>query len=682
MSNPITLEVKQQSPIVLEMGFNFVAQAAGSGGGSGEANTISSPSVVAGAIDLVLPKVGVDLRLRKIASTTTALVPAAGADTINLSIADATGSVAGLMPSADFTKLSGIATGATANSIDALLRDRSTHTGTQAVGTITGLGTAATANITSFATAAQGTLAASALQAGTAISNVSGLTTALTNKQDSNTRLTSISGQANPATAKLPQLNTDGSISFIDVPSGGANFASPPAIGNITPNTAAFTSLGLTGNLSSNISSSTSSNLSLIGFSDFSAGNFCAFQFGDSFNQLANAHGKGMLLKAWHGITIHGAADSSAVAIPDGGGTTDSSLTVVGTSTSSALKVKCGLLNSAAIAIEDATATVTSIWGKSGGLNIGGSTDPGSGVVQAAVLQPNAFTTSNLPSASSLPRGIAYDSTLGILVTSNGTTWNSLGQALNARLTSISSQANPAIAKLTQLNTDGSIAFVDLPTVRQTFSNVDVTVSADTTQLAQTGTLTAPRTVTLPLANSKAPGFRIDIVGESGTSNATNKIILARSGSDLINGLTTLDAITFPNGAVYCVSDGVSRWSVFFSNDTALQNRLEMTGIPLVNTPVSVNTAATLTIPNPGASLQIVLSNIFFSYDSSAASLLNGTFTITDSLGVQAFHTFITSSGAAPIKTDMLMGLNRGCTLTLSAQSGYRGSLSCTYRTQ
>lgn len=44
------------------------------------------------------------------------------------------------------TKLAGIASGATANASDAQLRDRETHTGTQAVGTITGLGTAATLN--------------------------------------------------------------------------------------------------------------------------------------------------------------------------------------------------------------------------------------------------------------------------------------------------------------------------------------------------------------------------------------------------------------------------------------------------------------------------------------------------------------------------------------------------------
>lgn len=46
--------------------------------------------------------------------------------------------------SAAAAKLAGIATGATANATDAQLRDRSTHTGTQAAGTITGLAAIAT----------------------------------------------------------------------------------------------------------------------------------------------------------------------------------------------------------------------------------------------------------------------------------------------------------------------------------------------------------------------------------------------------------------------------------------------------------------------------------------------------------------------------------------------------------
>lgn len=50
----------------------------------------------------------------------------------------------GLISTADQSKLTGIANGATANATDAQLRDRSTHTGTQAASTITGLATVAT----------------------------------------------------------------------------------------------------------------------------------------------------------------------------------------------------------------------------------------------------------------------------------------------------------------------------------------------------------------------------------------------------------------------------------------------------------------------------------------------------------------------------------------------------------
>lgn len=51
----------------------------------------------------------------------------------------ATTSANGLLSSADKTKLDSVAQGATANSTDAQLRDRATHTGVQAVSTITGL---------------------------------------------------------------------------------------------------------------------------------------------------------------------------------------------------------------------------------------------------------------------------------------------------------------------------------------------------------------------------------------------------------------------------------------------------------------------------------------------------------------------------------------------------------------
>lgn len=54
----------------------------------------------------------------------------------------ATATAAGVATAAQITKLNGIAVGATANATDAQLRDRATHTGTQAIGTVAGLQTA------------------------------------------------------------------------------------------------------------------------------------------------------------------------------------------------------------------------------------------------------------------------------------------------------------------------------------------------------------------------------------------------------------------------------------------------------------------------------------------------------------------------------------------------------------
>lgn len=76
-------------------------------------------------------------------STTTAasdvtIVSSTGTDAV---IAGASTTAAGVLTSADKTKLDGIAAGATANATDAQLRDRSTHTGTQSISTVTNLQT-------------------------------------------------------------------------------------------------------------------------------------------------------------------------------------------------------------------------------------------------------------------------------------------------------------------------------------------------------------------------------------------------------------------------------------------------------------------------------------------------------------------------------------------------------------
>lgn len=82
--------------------------------------------------------------------------------------AAATGTTAGFMSAADKSKLDTVAEGATANATDAQLRDRATHTGAQAISTVTGL-----------QAALDGKAAASH---GHAIADVSGLQSALDGK--------------------------------------------------------------------------------------------------------------------------------------------------------------------------------------------------------------------------------------------------------------------------------------------------------------------------------------------------------------------------------------------------------------------------------------------------------------------------------------------------------------------
>lgn len=70
---------------------------------------------------------------------TATTVPVTSSTGTNATLAAATTSLAGVMSAADKTKLDGIAAGATANATNAQLRDRSTHTGTQAISTVSGL---------------------------------------------------------------------------------------------------------------------------------------------------------------------------------------------------------------------------------------------------------------------------------------------------------------------------------------------------------------------------------------------------------------------------------------------------------------------------------------------------------------------------------------------------------------
>jgi hypothetical protein len=114
------------------------------------------------------------------------------------------------------TKLAGIATGATANATDAALRDRATHTGTQAASTITGLATVATTGAYGDLTGIPSTFAPSAHSH--IIGDVTGLQTALDGKLN-------LTGGTMTGTFTAKTADT-----------AGAYFNLPPGVDPTTPN--------------------------------------------------------------------------------------------------------------------------------------------------------------------------------------------------------------------------------------------------------------------------------------------------------------------------------------------------------------------------------------------------------------------------------------------------------------
>lgn len=95
---------------------------------------------------------------------------------------------------------------------------------------------------------------------------------------------------------------------------------------------------------------------------------------------------------------------------------------------------------------------------------------------------------------------------------------------------------------------------------RVTFSNEAAICAATTRVLAQIGTMSASRAVTLPAANAVAAGTEIIVADESGTVTGTNTIVVTRAGSDTIDGATTT-TIMAPHGWRRLISNGVDRWT-------------------------------------------------------------------------------------------------------------------------
>lgn len=102
---------------------------------------------------------------------------------------------------------------------------------------------------------------------------------------------------------------------------------------------------------------------------------------------------------------------------------------------------------------------------------------------------------------------------------------------------------------------------------KTTFSNADYTVLVTDKIVAQIGTMSAARTVTLPAASAYPAGEELVISDQSFTVTKEFKITISRAGSDTFNDGNTSIEITQKGGVVRLVSDGTSKWDILLSGN-------------------------------------------------------------------------------------------------------------------
>jgi hypothetical protein len=149
---------------------------------------------------------------------------------------------------------------------------------------------------------------------------------------------------------------------------------------------------------------------------------------------------------------------------------------------------------------------------------------------------------------------------------------------------------------------------------RTTFSNAAYAVLSTDKYIAQVGTMSASRTVTLPAAANVNAGYEIIIADESGTVTTTNTIVVTRAGSDTIDGETST-TIGSAYGVKRFISDGTSKWTC----NSGQANIVRIVG--------SVSNTATDTLADvTGLSFPVVSGRTYrfkflISYDSSSTAV-------------------------------------------------------------
>jgi len=201
-----------------------------------------------------------------------------------------------------------------------------------------------------------------------------------------------------------------------------------------------------------------------------------------------------------------------------------------------------------------------------------------------------------------------------------------------------------------------------------TFTNANKTLT-NTRQViaAQTGTLSATRTVTLPAAADVAIGSRVVVFSGAGCSPTTALSVVTAAGADYINGvLGGSVSITTANNARHFFSNGVDGWYADVPGVQAKAVGGQGSG-SVVTEPTSLSSlAAAVTLPACVAGDVIIVdAGITFTQNNTGSK--NYTFAIK--LGATTMlSTLVSVTQSATARTGHLHGVIR--VLSTTSQSG------------
>lgn len=193
---------------------------------------------------------------------------------------------------------------------------------------------------------------------------------------------------------------------------------------------------------------------------------------------------------------------------------------------------------------------------------------------------------------------------------------------------------------------------------RTAVSNADYTILVTDKVIAQTGTMSAARTFSLPSAASFPAGEELIIIDQSGTVTPTNKIIVTRNGSNTIDGATSKD-ITAAYGFLRLICNGVDSWKIV-NADPIVSATTSVPGIVELLTNAELATGTDTTRAATAAAI--------------ASAVLGFNQSWQDVTGSRALSTTYTNSTGRPIEVKVTVSLGNTNTFTNLIVGGINAS--------